>query len=123
MNKRQTALLCFLTDLGLSLWGYWRLTNYDEYVKSVNPVLTSPDFQVQIYQVLLQSFTFAIMLFLSFHGVVYWLFSKEKKWARKYVRIYSFFAFISCLFLVFFGFWGGLIPSAAYALVFVKSKE
>lgn len=123
MKKRQTALLCFLTDLGLSLWAYFQLTNYDEYVKRTKPVLNSPDFQIQIYQVLLQSFTFALMLFLGFHGVVYWLYSKEKKWAHKYVRIYSFIAVFGCSFLLFLGAWGALLPLAAYAFVFVKSRQ
>lgn len=123
MNKRQTALLCFLTDLGLSLWAYFQLTNYDEYVKKTNPVLTSPDFQVQIYQVLLQSFTFALMLFLGFHSVVYWLYSKEKTWAQKYVRIYSFLALSGCVLMLGFQHWGALLPLIAYAVVFAKSRQ
>lgn len=123
MSKRQIALLCFLTDLGMSLWSYFKLTNYDEYIKAVKPMLESPDFQVQIYQVLLQSLTFSLLLFLSFHIVVYYLFFKEKKWAMKYVRFYTFLASLSCLVMIATKIWGAVIPFALYAYAFVATNR
>lgn len=122
MSKLKIASLCFLTDLGLSLWSYFKLTNYDEYLKAVRPMLASPDFQLQIYQVLLQSLTFSIILFLSFHLVVYYLFAKEKKWAMKYVRFYSLLAALSCLVMVATQIWAGIIPMLIYGYVFTKTR-
>jgi len=123
MNKRQTALLCFLTDVGLSLWSYFKFTNYDEYVKSVRPYLASPDFQIQLYQVLLQSLTFSILLYLGFHIVVYWLYSKGKPWAVKYVRIYSSLAALSCFMMIVSQLWAGILPLVIYSWVFVQSRK
>lgn len=123
MSKKQTALLAFLTDLGLSIWSYFKLTNYDEYLKAVKPYLSSPDFQIQIYQVLLQTFTFTILIFLTLHIAIYWTYTKEKKWAIKYVRIYSFLAAVSAVLMVFSGLWAGVIPLILYIVIFIQSKK
>lgn len=123
MSKRQTALLAFLADLGLSIWTYFKLTNYDEYLKAVKPYLSSPDFQIQIYQVLLQTFTFTILIFLTLHIAIYWTYIKEKKWAMKYVRAYSFLAALSAVLMVLSGLWAGLIPLILYTVVFIQSKK
>ncbi len=123
MNKRKTALLCFLTDLGLSLWSYFKLTNYDEYLKAIQPYNDSPDFQIQLYQVLLQTFTFTILLFLGFHIVVYWLYSKGKKWALQYVRFYACLAALSCLLMIISQLWAGILPLVIYSYVFFLSKK
>lgn len=123
MSKKQTALLAFFTDLGISLWSYFKLTNYDDYLKTVKPYLSSPDFQVQIYQVMLQSLTFSLMIFLGFHAVIYWQYSKGKKWAAQYVRIYSLLALISCVFLIGMQTWSGFIPLILYGQVFLLSRK
>jgi membrane-bound ClpP family serine protease len=133
MNKRQLALLCFLTDLGLSIWSYFKLSNYDEYTKYVQEAkpyldatkspLASPDFQIQLYQVLLQSLTFTLFLFLAFHLVVYYLYSRGKKWAEKYIRLYTFLAAISGLLMLATGMWIGIFPLVIYAFIFVQIKK
>lgn len=123
MNKRQLALLCFLTDLGLSIWSYFKVSNYEEYVKISKPYLSSPDFQLQIYQVMLQSLTFSLFLFLSFHLVVYYLYTKNKKWAEKYVRFYTLLASISGLLMMASSMWVGVFPLVIYAYIFIHVKK
>jgi hypothetical protein len=88
-DSKQIAILCFLADLGISVWSYEKIKNYDEYLKIVKPMIDSPDFQVQIYGVLLQSFIFSMLIFLVFHLVIYFLFVRETNYAVKYVRFFS----------------------------------
>lgn len=119
-NKTTIALLCFLTDIALSLWSYFKLTNYDEYLKEVKPLVNSPDFQVQLYQVLLQSLTFSLILFLTFHLVIYFLFWKEKKYAVKYIRFYTFMALISCILMIASKMYLAIIPAFIYGICFTS---
>lgn len=119
-NKTTIALLCFLTDIALSLWSYFKLTNYDEYLKEVKPLVNSPDFQVQLYQVLLQSLTFSLILFLTFHLVIYFLFWKDKKYAVKYVRFYTFMALISCILMIASKMYLAIIPAFIYGFCFTS---
>ena len=91
-SKIHIATYCFITDVILSLWSYFKLTNYDEYLKQVKSITTSPAIQLQVYQMMLQWFTVTVILFLIFHLVVYFYFWKVKVSAVKYVRFYTFTA-------------------------------
>ncbi len=117
-NKLSIALLCFLLDLGLSLWSYFEVTNYDKFTKSIKAVVSSPDFQVQIYQVLIQTLTFSLMLFLVAHLIIYFLFCKSKKFAIKYVRFYTFMATVSCVLMIATKVYAAIIPALLYGLCF-----
>ncbi|MGZ3788921.1 MAG: hypothetical protein ACXVLQ_10375 [Bacteriovorax sp.] len=117
-DKKHIALLCFLTDLSLCAWSYFKLTNYDEYIKNVRPIISSPDFQLQIYQVLLQSLTFSMILFLVFHLVIYFLFWRGKTSAMKYLRFYTFTAALSCLIMIFSKLFLAIFPLFIYGLAF-----
>jgi hypothetical protein len=127
-ERKQIAVLCFLTDVGLAIWSYLKATNYEEFLKSAKEiagsagpykqVFDSPDFQVQIYQVLLQSLTFSLLLFLAFHLVIYVMFWKEKTYAQKYLRFYTFMAALSCVIMLAYKMFIGIIPLAIYALSF-----
>ncbi len=123
LDKKSIALLCFLTDLSLSIWSYLKLTNYDEYLKAVKPIVDSPDFRVQIYQVLLQSLTFSLILFLAFHLVIYILLYKEKKYAIKYVRVYTALAALSCFIMIFSNMPWAVLPLFIYGLAFVSIRK
>lgn len=124
MKAKHIAILCFLSDIGISLWSYFRLTNYDYYLKTVKPIIGSPDLQTQLYQVLLQSFTFSLLLFLAFHLIIYILLWKEKKYALKYVRFYTFMAAISCvLMLTSFSALVVLVPLTVYVLGFINTGK
>jgi hypothetical protein len=119
-DTKQIAILCFLSDVGISLWSYFKFTNYDEYLKLVKPITTSPDLQTQIYQILLQSFTFTLLLFLSFHLIIYILLWKKKVYAIKYIRFYTFMAAISAVLLVASSFNNivAIIPLIVYVMSF-----
>ncbi len=123
MNKRNTALLALFTDLAVSIWSYFQLSNYSEYVKTVKPYLDSPDFQLQIYQVLVQSLTFSLLLFLIFHLAIYWQYNKSKKWAILYVRVYTLLAALLSIILVFSQVWAGIIPLLIYSWLFLCAKK
>lgn len=99
-DLKQIAILCFLSDVGISVWSYNQLTNYDEYVKSAKAVIPSPDLQLQVYQILLQSFTFSLLIFLIFHLIIYILLWREKLYAIKYVRFYTIMAALSALIMI-----------------------
>ena len=119
-KNKKIALLCFLSDLGMSIWSYDQIKNYDEYLKIVKPLINSPDFQVQLYGVILQSFIFSIMIFLLFHIVIYILFLKEIKYAIKYVRFYTFMAALSAGIMLFSGVFVALFPFIIYLWSFVS---
>jgi hypothetical protein len=118
-DKKKIALLCFLADLGISIWSYQMVKNYDEYLKIVKPMIGSPDFQVQLYAVILQTVLFSLLIFLSFHAIIYFLFARNGKYAKKYVRFYTFMAALSCLIMIFSGYIIALIPLIIYALCFI----
>lgn len=117
---KKIAVLCFLADIGLSLWSYFKLTNYDEYLKAAGPLIGSPDLQVQLYQVLLQTFTFTLMIFLALHLIIYILLWKKRKYAIKYVRFYSLLASLSCvLMMTSLGALWAVVPMVIYLLSFI----
>ncbi|MDO9184092.1 MAG: hypothetical protein Q7U04_16885 [Bacteriovorax sp.] len=118
-DRKQIAILCFLADLGIAIWSYEKIKNYDEYLKIAKPIINSPDFQVQIYAVLLQTFIFSMLLFLVFHIVIYFLYVREVKYAVKYVRFYTFMAALSAGIMIFSGAPVALIPFLIYLLSFI----
>jgi amino acid transporter len=122
-DKKKIALLCFLTDLGLSIWSYVLVKNYDEYLKIVKPMIDSPDFQVQLYAVVLQTFIFSALIFLVFHLFIYLLFIREVKYAIKYVRFYTFMAAISAGIMMITGYVMAIIPLIIYVLCFTSVKK
>ena len=83
-------------------------------------MIDSPEFQVQIYDVMLQSFIFSILLFLVFHLVIYFFLIREKIYAIKYVRFYTFMAAISAGIMIFSGALVGIIPLIIYGLSFIS---
>lgn len=83
-------------------------------------MIDSPDFQVQLYAVLLQSFIFSMLIFLFFHVVIYFLFVRELKYAIKYVRFYTFMAALSAGIMIFSGILGAIVPFIIYTLSFIS---
>ena len=118
-EKKRIAILCFLADLGMSIWSYDQIKNYDEYLKIVKPIINSPDFQVQLYAMILQTFFFTIIFFLIFHVVIYILYLRDVKYAAKYIRFYSFMAALSTGIMIFSGVFVSLIPFIAYVYSFI----
>ena len=122
-SKIHIATYCFITDVILSLWSYFKLTNYDEYLKQVKSITTSPAIQLQVYQMMLQWFTVTVILFLIFHLVVYFYFWKVKVSAVKYVRFYTFTAAVSSLFMIASGFYIGVLPVIIYGASFIATGK
>lgn len=119
-DTKQIAVVCFLADVGLSLWSYFKLTNYDDYLKVAKPLLGSPDLEVQFYQVILQTFTFTLFIFLAFHLVIYVMLWKKRKYALKYVRVYSLLAAISAaLMITSLSALVAIVPLIIYVLSFI----
>jgi len=118
-EKKRIALLCFLADLGMSIWSYDQIKNYDEYLKIVKPIINSPDFQIQLYALMLQTFFFTIIFFLIFHVVIYILYLRDVKYAAKYIRFYTFMAALSTGIMIFSGVFVSLIPFIAYVYSFI----
>jgi hypothetical protein len=116
----QIGISCFATDVGLSIWAYFKSTNYEEYLKLVKPILGSPDLEVQVYQVLVQTLTFTLLIFLIFHFVIYLMLSKEKKYALKYTRIYCAMASISAALMLFSYPFAMFLPLIVYATSFIS---
>ena len=120
-NKTQIAVLCFLSDVALGVWSYRKATNYDEYLKQIKIVTNSPEIQLQIYQMMLQWFTVALIAFLLFHLVIYFLFWKEKKAAVKYIRFYTLMAVVSGVLMIAASYYIAVLPTIIYGLSFVSA--
>lgn len=113
MDRSQQKILamagCYLTDLTLIAWLYFRATNYGRYTHNLEGKVDSPDFQIQLYKVLLQSLTFALLLFLAAQTVVYIMAWKKKRAAYLYLKFFSVFGFVVAFIIA--------VLSSAYALL------
>jgi len=99
-NKFLIGVICFLTDLVVSVWTYTKASNYQEFVKLLGDKVESPDFQIQIYQIFLQTLIFCLVLFLLIHLAIYMFYSRDKKLAEKYVHFYCGVATLGMIFTV-----------------------
>ncbi len=112
-NRSQQKILamctCYLTDITLMAWIYFRATNYTRYTDTFGSNIDSPDFQMQLYKVLLQSLTFALLLFLLAQTVVYVLAWKKFRAAYFYLKFFSVFGFVAAFAIA--------ISSSAYAML------
>jgi hypothetical protein len=113
MNRSQQKILamagCYLTDLALIAWLYFRATNYSRYTGTLEGKIDSPDFQIQLYKVVLQSLTFALLLFLAAQTVVYILAWRKFRGAYLYLKFFSVFGFVAAFFIA--------VTSSAYAML------
>ena len=108
-QKRLAMIGCYLTDLALMAWLYFRATNYGRYTGTLKGKIDSPDFQVQLYKVMLQSLTFALLLFLIAQTVVYILAWKKFRAAYLYLKYFAVLGFVIGFIIT--------IKSSAYALL------
>lgn len=113
MNRTQQKILamlgCYLTDITLIAWVYFRATNYNRYTDKIGSQIDSPDFQIQLYKVVLQSLTFALLLFLAAQTVVYILAWKKFRGAYMYLKFFSVFGFVVAF--------GIAVTSSAFAML------
>lgn len=118
MNRSQQKLLatvgCYLTDITLIAWLYFRATNYGRYTHGVGVKVDSPDFQVQLYRVLLQSLTFALLLFFLAQTVVYILAWKKFRAAYLYLKFFAVFGFVVAFIIAVLSSGYALLPMLIY---------
>lgn len=101
--------MCFFSDLTLVAWLYFKATNYNRYTQISSGVIDSPDFQFQMYGVLLQSLTFALLLFLTAQVVVYILAWKKFRSAYLYLKFFAVFGFALAMYIT--------ITSSSFAML------
>lgn len=124
LQKKFLIILgCLLSDIGLSLWLYFKASNFNEYMKYAARITDSPDFQVQLYKVYLQSLTFGLILFVVAHLIIYTLYWKEFKAAKFYVKFYTAFSSVGCLFLAVAETPFGILPAIIYGLSFYTTAK
>ena len=103
MNRSQQKILamagCYLCDLTLVSWIYFRATNYTQYTKNISGQIDSPDFQIQLYKIILQSLTFALILFLIAQTAVYILAWRKFRSAYFYLKFFSVVGFVLGFFI------------------------
>lgn len=97
MDRSQQKILaiagCYMADLTLVAWLYFRATNYGRYTKNLRTIVDSPDFQIQLYKVILQSLTFALLLFITAQTIVYILAWKNFRAAYIYLKYFAVIGF------------------------------
>lgn len=101
----------FCADLSLSLFLYLNATNYREYLEVSGKKIESTHFQIQLYQLLLQSLTFTLFIFLIAQALIYTLAFKEKSYSEKSLRYLKFFSF--------FGMTLSTLVAAFYSIYFI----
>lgn len=109
-----TSVGCFLSDVTILAWLYWQATNYDHFGELASKVMNSPNFQVQLYKVLLQSLTFFLLLFLAAQLTVYLMAAKKFRAAYLYLKFYSVIGFAISLLIAFSNSLYALCPALFY---------
>lgn len=119
MDRSQQKLMatagCYLTDITLIAWLYFRATNYGRFATStVAESIDSPDFQIQLYKILLQSLTFALLLFLLAQSVVYIMAWRKIRAAYLYLKFFSVFGFVVAFIIAVLSSVYALLPMLIY---------
>lgn len=106
--------MCLFADITMVAWLYFKATNYNRYTRISNEVIDSPDFQFQMYGVLLQSLTFALLLFLTAQIVVYVLAWKKFRGAYLYLKFFAVFGFAVSMYVTIMSSSFALLPMLIY---------
>ena len=118
MDRSQQKILamagCYLSDITLIAWLYFRLTQYGRYAENVGSKIDSPDFQIQLYKIMLQSLTFALMLFIIAQTVVYLMAWRKFRSAYLYLKYFSVMGVVVGLFIIIKGSAYALLPMMIY---------
>ena len=128
LSKIQQQILalifCLFSDITLVAWLYFKATNYNRYTRLSSTVIDSPDFQFQIYGILLQSMTFALLLFLIAQVFIYVLAWRNFRSAYLYLKFFAVFGFAVALYITFTASAFALLPMLFYLIgyyVFARS--
>lgn len=90
------VVVCFLGDLIASLLIYFEVSDfknlqrilwqYSSDITNYADIINAPEFQVQIYKILIQFTITTLGLFIIFHAMVYYFFIKRKKFVNFYLK-------------------------------------
>ncbi len=109
LNNRKwlIVLVCFVGDIVNAFLAYREFTNfkilkkvlalYAEHMPEYADILNAPEFQVQIFQLLIKFTITALGLMIFFHLIVYFTFIMKKRFTTFYLTILSFTAGIFTL--------------------------
>lgn len=115
---------CYLSDLTLMAWLYFKATNFHNYGKVAASSIDSPDFQIQLYKVLLQSLTFFLLVFTVAQTFVYILAWRNFRAAYFYLKFFAVLGFSAFLLVTFTNSLFALLPAVIYVggyYVFARS--
>lgn len=113
-QKTLATITCYVSDVTLMLWLYFKATNYNDYLHKAKVAVNSPDFQIQLYHVLLQSLTFSLLLFLLAQTIVYILFWRNLRGAKIYLKYFAVFGAALSLMIVLNSTLFALLPFLFY---------
>ncbi len=105
---------CYLCDLTLGSWIYYRATNFTTYSENIASKIDSPDFQIQLYKIMLQSLTFALILFLIAQTAVYIMAWRKFRTAYFYLKFFSVLGFVLGFFITVTNSAFAMLPMVIY---------
>jgi hypothetical protein len=118
LSKIQRKILaivaCLASDITMIAWLYFISTNYNRYNHTIGSRLDSPDFQIQFYEIMLRSLTFALLLFLVAQTVVYVLAWRGLRSAYFYLKLFCVLGFAICLYVTIMKSLFALLPLMIY---------
>lgn len=114
LNQENKQLLiiviCFLGDLINALLIYLEISDFKNFQRLLShsasdmanyqDILNAPEFQVQVYQILIQFTVTTLGLIIVFHSAIYYFFIKKKKMVVFYLKLLT---IGGMLFTVWFG--------------------
>ena len=107
---------CFLSDITLIAWIYYQATNYQNFNVIAKNAINSPDFQIQLYKVILQSLTFLLLLFILAQSAVYIMAIKNMRAAFLYLKIFAVVGFALSLLISISHSLYAVLPTLFYLL-------
>lgn len=127
LNKSQQKIFaiisCYLSDVTLVAWVYYFSTNYQYYNESIKHKVSSPDFQLQFYQIMLQSLTFALLLFIAAQTLVYILGFRGFRSAYFYLKYFSVLGFAVSFFIIYTASLYAILPAIFYIFGYITFSK
>ena len=118
-QKNLAILACYISDVTLVAWVYYISTNYQYYNERIKGQVTSPDFQLQFYQIMLQSLTFALLLFIAAQTIVYILSFRGMRSAHFYLKYFSVLGFAVSAYIFYSANFFAIVPAAFYIFGYI----
>lgn len=115
LQKKLFALIiCFISDATIFSWLYFKASHYGNFSDFTSPYVTSPNYQLELYTIFLQSFTFLLLLAFFTQAIVYVLALRNIKASYFYLKFYCVFAFAITVVIAFKSSVFALVPGVFY---------